>query len=1146
MLELSQEDAARLEQAVQAFESAWLSGRRPAIDDYLTVGDPCRLSFLIELVHADLEFRLKAGDVTRVETYLERYPELAGDPELAADLIWAEYQLRSRTGPPGSFDEYQQRFPQYAAALAYRLIGPRPTDSTIEESPRTPGPTPPHTPAGSWEHLLRSAAAPAAAPGRYRPLQFHARGGLGEVLRALDEELHREVALKRIQPGFARDADSRHRFLREAEITARLEHPGIVPVYGLVQDEAGQPSYAMRFIEGESLQDAIRRFHQADAQAGWDAAERNLTLRELLGRFSAVCKTIAFAHSRGIIHRDLKPANIMLGAYGETLVVDWGLAKGMTDCGLQIADLPNPIQPCPSANPQSAIRNLQSTQPGQLLGTPAYMSPEQAAGRWDVVGRPADIYGLGATLYHLLTGQAPFVGGSQGEVLDRVQKGLCPRPRQLARDVPAGLEAVCLKAMALRPEDRYATGLDLATDVEHWLADEPVAAYREPWTVRARRWVGRHRALVMSAAAGLLVGAVSLTVLAAMLSAKNQDLQAANDQATQAKLEADRQRDQARSDFRLARQTVNQFGLVVSNNLRLRAEDLRDLRTQLLRQAVHFHERFKEHHGDDPEVQRDRAQAYFQLGTLTRQIARPEDALRFYRQALVLYQELAHTSGSAVDHGEEARCLRMLGGLYHDLGQNRAAELVYRKALAIQDPLTAAPNARPVYQVDRAQTYGLLGILYRDTGKFESAEAAYGKARDIMQELVDAYPMVADYQADLALHLDNLGVLYKDSHRSRQAGQTYRKALAVWQRLAAAHPQVVDYQAGLAQSHNNLGAWFRSRGRLDSAQKALQNALVLRRQLADRHPSVTEYQAELADTLTNLGVVYSETNQFLPAEQSLQQSLSLRRRLTELYPRVTNFHLQLAGILNNLGAMYADKQRWADAEAAYHQARAIQHRLVQTHPDVPEYLRDLGCGFHNMGVLARSQRKHALALAWFNHALRTLEGLRPDQRDTTADHFLGFARAGQSRMLTLSWLENPAEVARAWDRVLSQCPEPDRVFCRIQGALNLARAGGHAQAAAEADLLSKDQTISPGNLYDLACVHAQAAAALTRDSRVPAAERKARAEKQASRAVALLHQARSAGYFQTAGRVQSMDRDRDLRSLRSRTDFKEFVKDLKR
>ncbi len=189
-----------------------------------------------------------------------------------------------------------------------------------------------HVPAGrpsagdSYATAAPSVGAPSAEGRRFRILRPHAEGGLGKVSVAHDEELHREVALKEIQERHADDPESRTRFLVEAEITGGLEHPGIVPVYGLGQYADGRPFYAMRFIRGDSLKEAIEQFHKPEAKR-LPAGERALALRKLLGRFLDVCNAIAYAHSRGVLHRDLKPGNIMLGKYGETLVVDWGLAK---------------------------------------------------------------------------------------------------------------------------------------------------------------------------------------------------------------------------------------------------------------------------------------------------------------------------------------------------------------------------------------------------------------------------------------------------------------------------------------------------------------------------------------------------------------------------------------------------------------------------------------------------------------------------------------------------------------------------------------------------------------------------------------------------------------------------------------------------
>ena len=255
---------------------------------------------------------------------------------------------------------------------------------------------------------------------RFRVLRPHARGGLGEVFVALDAELHREVALKQILEKHADDPVSRQRFVAEAEITGGLEHPGVVPVYGLGTYAGGRPYYAMRFIKGDSLKEAIEHFHGDDALKN-DPGRRSLELRKLLRRFLDVCNAIDYAHSRGVIHRDIKPANIILGKHGETLVVDWGLAKAVGRADPSVGE--QTIAPSSSGSSE--------TLPGSALGTPAYMSPEQAGGDLDRLGPRSDVYSLGATLYCLLTGKPPFEGDDIGEILRKVQAGDFRAPREV-------------------------------------------------------------------------------------------------------------------------------------------------------------------------------------------------------------------------------------------------------------------------------------------------------------------------------------------------------------------------------------------------------------------------------------------------------------------------------------------------------------------------------------------------------------------------------------------------------------------------------------------------------------------------------------------------------------------------------------------
>jgi serine/threonine protein kinase len=299
------------------------------------------------------------------------------------------------------------------------------------------------------------------AAGRYAAHTFHMPGGMGRVWRATDSELGRDVALKEIRPKYANDVTARRRFEFEVEVTGRLEHPAIIPVYGYGWDAEGRPFYAMRFVEGQTLHDCLSAFHARE----WpNAGARQLELRRLLNHFVTVCRAVAYAHSRGVIHRDLKPANVMLGAFGETFVLDWGIAKRLRTAPGEAAEAPldGEDEVAPGKSRRAAGTNQ--------IGTPEYWAPEQLAGAPELHDERTDVYGLGAILYAVLTGSSPHPLGVHSPE---------PRSARAVRPwVDAGLDAVVTQALALEREGRFQRADEVAAAVEEWLADQPLVAQR--------------------------------------------------------------------------------------------------------------------------------------------------------------------------------------------------------------------------------------------------------------------------------------------------------------------------------------------------------------------------------------------------------------------------------------------------------------------------------------------------------------------------------------------------------------------------------------------------------------------------------------------------------------------------------------------
>ncbi|MBI1248023.1 protein kinase [bacterium] len=358
--------------------------------------------------------------------------------------------------------------------------------------------------------------------GRYTLRDFYRGGGLGQVYLADDGELDRRVVVKVMRSDRTISTEALQAFVAEAKVTASLDHPGIIPVYGFGMDPAGRPYYAMRFVRGMTYQEAIAEYHDRLKKGPVDQAD--VVLQRRLREFLSVCQTIAFAHHENVIHRDLKPANILIGPYGEVLVADWGLAKSTIESAEAV-----PVEDF------EANGNPLHTQPGQIKGSPSYLSPEQAAGLPEM-NRPAiDVYGLGAILYELITARPPHPGESTEKILEQVLHGRPTPPRQINPLVSRSLEAICLNALQHRPEDRYGSAAALAADIERELAGEPVSVYEEPVSRRVGRWISRHRTPAAAIATAMVIGLTILAIVSVLLSAKNNELAQTNQQLDEAR-----------------------------------------------------------------------------------------------------------------------------------------------------------------------------------------------------------------------------------------------------------------------------------------------------------------------------------------------------------------------------------------------------------------------------------------------------------------------------------------------------------------------------------------------------------------------------------------------------------------------------------
>jgi tetratricopeptide (TPR) repeat protein len=820
------------------------------------------------------------------------------------------------------------------------------------------------------ENRTRSDASGAALPPfsdtaarRYELLTEMARGGMGVVYRATDTALGREVAVKVLQDRFAPDSAAARRFADEARITAQLQHPAIPPVHdcGTLPDR--RPFLAMKLIKGRTLEELLR-------ERSAPAADRG----RFLAVFEQVGQAVAYAHAHQVIHRDLKPANVMVGGFGEVQVMDWGVAKVLTP-----AAAPAAAEGDPGATAAGTlIRGSDTdgaggpyTQTGSILGTLAYMPPEQAAGEVGKVDQRSDVFGLGAMLAVILTGQPPYAGADADAVRVMAIRGdlAACRARLDGCGAEPELVALCKQCLAFEPAERPRDAGAVAEQVAGLRAaaeERARAAATERAAAEARAAEQRRKRRWQLAAAGTVVLALlaGMGGLAAFLRAQaraNANLRAAN------------QREHER--FELALDAVKTFHTGVSEDALLKEEEFKSLRDRLLREAARFYGKLQGmlEGQPDPSSQRALAESYALLADLTRKVGAPEESVAVQRQALALRRQLAARGEPGADlevarsllaladyltaHGDSAeagKAVEEARGLAEAAGPSDEAQAVLaeshawlgeaswhrrewkaflrhaEQALAIRQRLADAGRGNASLRQKLAESHNAVGIALRNLERHPEALQAYQTAIEIYEREARANPGDASLHDWLAKTHNNKGFLLSWTEKPGEAVREYAKAVEVEQRAIDANPAVGTYKNNQAFFSKNLGDVLKKMGRSEEALQAYQKASTILQPLADAHPTAVTFQANLARSHAAAGSVLVVLGRPGDAAPELDKAMLLYRKLAK--PDTTWWRPELADALRNRGIALQKLGRPGEAVAAYREATGLLEKLAKPEP----------------------------------------------------------------------------------------------------------------------------------------------------------------------------------------------------------------------
>lgn len=955
--------------------------------------------------------------------------------------------------------------------------------------------------------------------GRYELRGVLAKGGMGTVHRGWDRVFQRRVAVKLMHQRIVAPLAIK-RFEYEAYITGQLQHPSIPPVYDRGTSADGRPFLVMKLIMGGTLDELLKE------------PGRKLNAP---GIFEAICQAVGCAHSLGVLHRDLKPVNIMVGAFGEVQVMDWGLAKRVEDRE----------PPRVEASLDTTVHIVQDsdddskTTAGSVLGTPTYMPPEQAIGAVDLVTTRSDVFGLGGILCAMLTGRPVFdakdaEGTRQLAALGRVEAAFA---RLDASGGEPELIALAKRCLAVEPKNRPADANEVAALVAKLRADADERARqaelsRNEALVREAETSKRRRLLVWSAA---LIGAELMAgVIIAMQQTRRaweaeqatarqlQETTVAKKAAVAAKHKADEFRDKALDALRAA--TNDDVEKLIGSKPELTANE-----RSYLESIAHRWQEFARLEAADDSSRAIQAEGHFLVASLWQKLGRRDESLAEFEAAIAMQKELVATKpDDAMRRWALVRSLSNRGVTLHELGRIKEGIAQFQEVLTKVEKLASEFPATLAYRMEQARMHHNLGVLLNEEGRRTDAEAHYRKAIAIQEILASEFPTNLAQRASLAASHDSLGQLLAAIGMRAEAEASFRKGLALREKLAEENPASADYGADLAQSLSSFGSILRQLDRKPEALEFYRRALNIRQALADKFPALPDHRSALAVGYSQIGNLLSDLRDFSGAEKEFRSALALQQQLVAALPTVPSYQLDLAASFMNLGVVISDQGRSAEAEKNYLAGLAIQEKLAAEHPGTPDYKIILGGSCCNLGNLKRDAGKAEDSLDFFTRAIAILRPVHErDPRAVVARKFLRNACWGRAR--AFDQLHQHKEALDDWDETIALSPPEQQPGLRVNRVLTKRCAGQTAEALAETDDLLKLPGWKPDDLLTFAAIHAYAS------ENLPGLK-----TRHATTAVQLLRRAIEAG-FKDAARLKT---DPELAPLRDRDDFKQLLQQI--